>query len=375
MPSQVLHILFGEDVIYRIHTLLKPVYGNRIDRILEKILFEHKDAFALGCQGPDIFYHNQRTRPVSLEYGTLLHRRGYGAFSAVLLEMTLPVQSESKDDILQRHGDEGINLLGAYALGFMTHAFLDRHAHPYIVYKSGWVTPAKPETERYKRTHIFLERILDVLMLSCLRGIHISTWNQEGFLSKICEDPPGELKLIIEKALLAAFPERAADDKYLKQRIENAFLDAAFFYKITDPRKTSLHRRLDKEDPFNWMDESSSLSLVYPEKLDLGVDYLNLSRKSWIYPRDDGKKDYRSFIELYEAAVDFAAKSFTAFIRQYIETGIFPVRKAVLCIGNGGLSIQDGQGKPQAPTRSDPLPLDRVLEQQMQLRLRWASGN
>jgi hypothetical protein len=90
MPSQILHILFGEDLIAALHQRIAPRFGIVADKALEKIQIAHKTAFALGCQGPDIFYHNRQRRPVGLEYGSLLHRRGAGFLTAELLKISLP---------------------------------------------------------------------------------------------------------------------------------------------------------------------------------------------------------------------------------------------------------------------------------------------
>lgn len=59
MPAQILHTLFGEDLMAELH-------GNHPWHRLTK---KYGSVFALGCQGPDIFYHSQKTRPVALEYG------------------------------------------------------------------------------------------------------------------------------------------------------------------------------------------------------------------------------------------------------------------------------------------------------------------
>ena len=59
MPSQILHILFGEDVITAMYQALVPRFGLTADKALEKICGSCRSAFALGCQGPDIFYHSQ----------------------------------------------------------------------------------------------------------------------------------------------------------------------------------------------------------------------------------------------------------------------------------------------------------------------------
>jgi hypothetical protein len=278
---------------------------------------------------------------VGLEYGTLLHRRGAGIFTAGLLKMGLP--GPDKDNPRR-----GIDALGVYALGFMTHAILDRAAHPYIIYKS--------------RYHAFFERIIDVLMLRELRGGEAASWDQEAILARICEDPPAGLKELLARALILAFPERAGRDEKLMTRIDNTFADCARFYRFTSPRRTSLGGgAVDRR----------ALELVYPEKLenDEGdIDFLNLKKEPWYYPAGNSGPDYRSFPELYAGAAARAASAITPLIVIYLETGIFPVRDAARAIGNGGLSIQDDEGRPCAPTRSAPLPLDRVLRRQEELR-------
>jgi hypothetical protein len=369
MPSQILHTLFGEDVIAGIYRRIVPRFGIVADKALEKITLIHKKAFALGCQGPDIFYHSQERRPVGLEYGALLHRRGAGIFTAGLLKMGLPDPPPDEDDIRSGRREKGINALGAYAMGFMTHALLDRAAHPYIVYKSGWVSPQKPETLRYAKFHAFFERILDVLMLERLRGEAASSWDQEEILAGICVNPPLGLKELLARALVLAFPERAGKDQKLSLRIENTFADCGNFYRFTDPRRTSLSNP-PSNLPASPADEESgspvsleNLAYVFPEKLPGAPDFLNLEKEPWYYPAGESRAaDRRSFPEVYEDAVERAAESITPVITEYLASGIFPIKEAAQAIGNGGLSIVDENGKPCAPVRSDPLPLGGVLE-------------
>ena len=174
MPSQILHTLFGEDVLIKIHRLIASRFGLLADKALEKIQFAYKTAFTLGCQGPDIFYHNRSRRPVGLEYGTLLHRRGAGIFTSGLLKMGLPNPPPDEQDIREGRREKGINPLGAYALGFMTHAVLDRLTHPYIVYKTAFIMPKTPDPLFFGLYHLYFERVLDVLMWRRLRGLEIN---------------------------------------------------------------------------------------------------------------------------------------------------------------------------------------------------------
>jgi hypothetical protein len=367
MPSQILHTLFGDDVISEIYRSLTGRFGLVADKALKRIRVDYRTAFVLGCQGPDIFYHSQGRRPVGLEYGTLLHRRGAGVFTAGLLKMGLPDPPPDEEDILQGRREKGINALGVYALGFMTHAVLDREAHPYIIYKSERIPaavpaagdPGLPETSRRARYHAFFERIIDVLMLRELRGEEAASWDQEALLVQICEAPPLGLKELLARALVLAFPERAGKDGKLGQRIDNTFADCALFYRLSSPLRTARGGEGIRPE---------TLAYVYPERLPGDVDFLNREKKPWYYPAGDSGEDRRSFPELYAGAVVRAASSISPVIAGYLETGLFPIREAAQAIGNGGLSIQDKEGRPCAATRSSPLPLDRVLRQQGELR-------
>ncbi|GHV76590.1 hypothetical protein AGMMS49942_14110 [Spirochaetia bacterium] len=348
MPSQILHTLFGEDVLAALDRALRPGFGVVAKRAREKVEEEFRFSFVLGCQGPDIFYHNQMTRPVGLEYGTLLHRRGSGAFTAALLKLALPASPASAADVLAHRKEGAITGLGAYALGFMTHAILDRACHPYIVYK----------TVREPTIHAFFERILDTLMLEELRRMPVAAWDQDS-LAQICDSPPAGLKDILALALRQAFPERAGRDAKLRQRMDNTFRDCGWFYRYTAPGRTSFPRDIMEEIP---------LVYLYPEDLPDDIDYLNREHRDWYYPTGDSPADSRSFPDIYAQALESAVETLSPPIAVYLETGAFPIVEAARRIGNGGLSIQDATGKPCAPSRSDPLPLERVLEQQRRLR-------
>jgi hypothetical protein len=365
MPSQILHTLFGEDVIAEIYRRIRPRFGIVADKALEKITGAHKKAFALGCQGPDIFYHSQRRRPVAIEYGTLLHRRGAGIFTAGLLKMGLPDPPPDEEDIRQHRREKGINALGCYALGFMTHAILDRCAHPYIVYKSGWFSPSKPETAPLARNHAFFERIIDVLMLARLRSMETSRWDQEDILAGVCEHPPLGLKELLARALILAFSERAGKDQKLSRRIENTFLDCAAFYHFTAPGGRETKKRFT---PGEFSSGKNFLALLYPEQLPEDMDFLNLEHRTWYYPAGKERNDARSFPDIYTQAIEAATATLAPVMSRYLEEGFFPIKEAAQAIGNGGLSIVDENGKPCAPTRSDPLPLDKVLEGQVRMR-------
>jgi len=365
MPSQILHTLFGEDIIKGLYSRLKKEFGTRFgllaEKALERITGEYHSAFVLGCQGPDIFYHSQGRKPVGLSIGTLLHRRGYGFFTARLLKMGLPDPPPDEDDIRNHRREKGINAMGCYALGFMTHALLDRHCHPYIVYK----------TE--KKYHAFFERIIDVLMLKELRGKDISAWDQNSTLSSICVHPPLGLKELIARALVETFPEKVGTDKKLAQRIDNTFADCSNFYTLTCPQRTALSVQSPDLDRALTIFGPNAIFYIYPEQLPDEIDFLNRKHAPWHYPYIPPSYgappcDTRSFPELYADALNAGLNALAPCIIQYLATGIFPIPEAARSIGNLSLSIQDENGHPCQPNLTDPLPLGEVLRQQGALR-------
>ena len=142
MPSHFTHLLFAEEA-------LRGALGERAQEILDA----HGNLFRFGAQGPDFFYHNQRTMPTGLRYGVSLHRHGYGNFVEAMAREALRLSAG--------HASE----LSAFILGFTTHAPLDRRTHPFIGYFAGWDDPRDERTRRLHHSHPFLERILDLLVL------------------------------------------------------------------------------------------------------------------------------------------------------------------------------------------------------------------
>jgi len=365
MPSQILHVMFGEDVINRICRRAKKAAaqdqntGKSLAAKLQKMLNEHKRSFRLGCQGPDIFYHNRRHRPVGIEYGTLLHRRGFGRFAAELLRLAtrrLAALSNAAPE------QTDFDALIAYAVGFMTHACLDRAAHPYIVYKTYLFSPHKQDSLSSAQSHAFFERIIDSLMFKKLRGKDIEKWDQERELADVCLNPPAGLKELLANALSTAYPERAGKDQKLLQRIENTFHDSARFYRMTAPANASLailkkNHHLDKDH----------IIYIHPEIVPQSVDFLNEQKRTWFNPcGNEGIELNQSLPETYETAVEYLTINLPANLNSCF-SGKMQVNEIAENLGNGGLSIVDKEGSPCLPVRSDPLPFDDIIKKLLSL--------
>jgi hypothetical protein len=336
MPAQICHFLFAEEA-------LRGALGPQAAKLLER----HGNLFRFAAQGPDFFYHNQRTMPTGLKYGVAAHHEGYGRLTAHLVR--------GFRRLVERGCEEAIRAeLTAFILGWATHAFLDRAAHPFIVYFSGWVDPARPQTAKYFRCHIFYERILDVLTLRERRGQEASELSLPGLLG--CGPVlPYPLVKVLLKALNAAYP-RMSRKSLDRRRIENSYADAMFFYTYTDPsepryRKLALAR--DREA------SKRRLALFHPRELPQGIDFLNSAHARWRHPCL-GDDSTASFPQLYEQALVQAAPALR--VVQEALAGRCPPEQAEAAVGNASLNTGLERSRRCHLQFCDPLPLAELLD-------------
>ncbi len=356
MPSHACHLLAG--------TLA-------LSRSLPRHRLSSRSAFALGCQGPDIFAHNRSTRPFALAYARLLHRGGYGTFCAAFAQ-SLPSASPSERALLLD-----------WFLGCITHQAVDRAIHPFIVYRSSLSELDRSRLPRVTaaRFHAFLERIIDVGLVRHYDDKPISAFDT-GEPFSVDDSQAAVLARAIGKALRGAY-EAAAQDEEIERRITNAFTDAMRFYAMTNPRRTTLSSELFARELSGFIDvEASGVALLFPERLDEGVDWLNLARRAWLDPVL-GTETRASVPDLLEEAVIASSGSIHALTR-YLSLAdesltapdepraLDALRDLEETIGNDALGARDRAGKASAALYADPFDLVGALQGQLALRRIWA---
>jgi len=356
VAAQITHILAGEEALRR----ADPEGA-------AALLASAGPWFRLGCQGPDIFYHNQRTKPSGLHYGVLAHRRGYGRIV------------EGAMTVLPARADPGAAQARAYLLGLASHAAIDRATHPFIICFAGWPRPGEPESEAFRGCHPFLERVLDAGLLATWRGLEPAAFDLAAALPRP-PSPEGAdeagpawaaVRALWAAGLGAAYPRAAQADFLLERRVENALADALYFYEATNPALTAMNR--EREDRFAYLDERAgfrTVALVYPEAYPSGLDPMNLARESWPHPSGDGRESRASYLELAEAGAEEAASALRALLAAL--RGEASPASAAAAIGAASLGLADPQGLPQPPRASRPLPLRALMEAEYAKRLAWA---
>jgi hypothetical protein len=338
MPAHISHLLFAEDALSGALPSMSPV-----------LLARQGNLFRFGAQGPDFFYHNQRTRPTGLKYGVASHREGYGRLVAALVREVRHLEDKRSTP------PEEVERLKAYVLGFATHGFLDRWTHPFIVYFSGWVDPGRPETDKYFRSHIFFERILDVLLLGRRRGLAVSGFPLLSLLTCGPRLPYSLVKSML-KALNAAYPEMKFKSRD-RRRIENAYADAIQFYAFTDPAAPENRLQALERDR---SEDRRRLAFFHPLELPQGIDFLNEGHRRWQHPCLEDRGSTASFPELFEAALAEAVPALRL-LAEALEGRRDP-REVEQAVGNASLNTGLEPGQRCALRHSAPLPLPEILE-------------
>ena len=129
MPGFTTHYLFGVDACRR---LTSTSMHNMIRR-------DHS-AYALGLQGPDLFFYSLPSYLMHRKnIGDLAHRKDTGQFFANLLQ-------SRKLFAGKKHS---LSIADAYICGFMGHYTLDCTIHPYVYAFTGYNAQTPPSNTEY----------------------------------------------------------------------------------------------------------------------------------------------------------------------------------------------------------------------------------
>lgn len=343
MPSQITHVLAGLVARKRAGFILQP-------RAIP--------LFNMGCQGPDIFAHNRRTKPFSLAFARLLHRGRYGSFCRAAAQQLL----EYPDPDAR-----------AWLAGFITHQAVDRAVHPYIVYRSDRLPAGIIPGVSPALYHAFFERIIDVLLLRHMTGRPVSSFNMDP-LFIMDRDTGLSLSRFIAAALRTVYPENTRDDDQLEIRVGNAFRDTRYFYHMTNPVRTSMTISADHSAISRFPERGpAGVALLYPEHPDPGVDWLNDARLPW---KDPARGDIHTWSvpDLVLKATETAMGTIGCL--DMVLAHNVPPDTLEQTVGNGCLSIQKEDGTIAAVSHADPFDLPSELLRETERRRRWiTAGN
>lgn len=348
MASQIIHALEGW-----------LAFSEAIPEVSAQFDDTQKAWFYLGCQGPDIFYHSQRTAPYGIYFGSLLHRSKFNEFITHLLNAVLEFNfSFEAPETL-------------FTLGFASHGWIDALTHPYIVYHAGWYNPANPETTNYRYAHTFLERILDTLYwiehmhvpVTCYRqaeylipGYDESLMLDYDKLYTINKKHYDALIKLLMYALSKTYHHRFLKFSEASRRIANAFIDSFHVFIKTDPSRIAALGAAQKQKAV----PDAGKAMLFPLQPAIGIDWQNTMQKTWYNPCEPLREFTASWHSLlleaktYNATMFYEIKSW--YMRQMhlteceqeLSLSLFP---------QGTLNVGDEHGKQKSPHICFPLPV------------------
>ena len=140
MPGYVTHYIFGRDMYEKLN-----------DPVLKNNLYKNRAVYALGHQGPDIFFYYLPAYVLhGHNLGDMAHTENTGAFYAALLESR---------SIFKK--PEDLQIANAYLEGFLGHYILDSICHPFIYGRTHY----KKNDRGYFSRHAYLETEIDASLL------------------------------------------------------------------------------------------------------------------------------------------------------------------------------------------------------------------
>lgn len=310
MPALLTHYLCGDAVHKSIN----------ISEITDTVS-KYRRLFNLGTQGPDIFfYHNAWpwAEGESLsKVGSRLHDEKVKDFFKYALTAIDKAQGAAKEMLL------------AYVYGYACHYSLDIHAHPYIFYKSGFAVDDSEDKKKYDAFHRRLEAELDAIMAKEIlkkspheiKSHELITINREESLV-IAEMYCYIFQNIFNLKIPAEAIQRAAIDM---AAVTKAFRDPLGMKKLM---VAFIEKRMKKYNLIS--------SMIYPLRIEEGLEHLNLNHYPWYYPWDISSPQYSSFMDLFNEAVA-EAKIMCESIYDYIDVNIDMI-EALGVLGNRSFS-------------------------------------
>lgn len=273
MPNLVTHYLCGLEAV-------KNIQNSDCKSLLQK----YQNVFNLGAQGPDVLFYYEvwpwTKKTLETNIGQVMHVQGVNAFFRAFMDYILKQNAYVK------------NILTVYLMGFVCHNLMDSECHPYIFYRSGFKTEAKESENISIYRHRRFEVSIDVLLAKKFLNKKVHEINCE----KRMELKEPEKKAIIE--MFQSTIKTVYDATLSRTKLNKSIKDMLLVEKMLKDSWGIKKRIIGVIDNLLYGFPLFS-SLIFPLKLDDGLDYLNLSKKEWHMPHDSSISSNRTFLDLF----------------------------------------------------------------------------
>jgi hypothetical protein len=275
MPGFTTHYFFGIDAYQRIE-----------DPKIRRNLAHNRGAYALGLQGPDLFFYFFPSYVLHREnLGALAHSWDTGLFFSNLL----------KSRMLFDGKPHSLAVADAYISGFLGHYTLDTTAHPYV-YAFTKYDPENPrKVTHYFGQHAYFETEIDNEILFYKKGLRPTQFHQD---ETIRLNP-------LQQKVIARMLTYAYRNTYPRLIVSDFLMRSAFHWMrtglrmLSDPtgQKKVLVRSVEKV----FLRRPLFSAMLASDHYRFVKDPLNLAHRRWLHPWNK-KASTESFRDLYRKA-------------------------------------------------------------------------
>lgn len=248
-----------------------------------KTISNNEDIGIVGTQGPDpfFFYGNavrmtKRAKELRA-FGTFLHKQNPSVTFKYLLEYILGSEKCEQPILIN------------YTKGMLAHYILDRNCHPYIFYKSGFVTDEDKDTFKYFKYHANIESGIDVLMMDKFKNT-TRTYEAIRFNKH-------DLKVVSK--MIYSLGRGCYKNKYIKvDSFYKAVKSMKFVNKALYDKNGKKKAFIDKKLGF-----TPASPMCEPQLKDIKLDFLNLNHNEWRDCVSNVSKGKDDFLTLFNNAL------------------------------------------------------------------------
>lgn len=270
MPGFTTHYLFGQQTYQKL-----PLSD------LKKTIQKYHTVFALGLQGPDIFFYNPfflfRRAGVP---GSLVHTANTQEFLRQLLKSPEIFHAENEKKIAR-----------TYVFGFIGHYLLDCACHPYIYARS-----YHPSGKKHLSRHLALETDIDTVLLWKFQHRYPSEFHQTECIAQSKEQLE-VISTLLYFSLKSTFSLFRLNEFMMKVSIRSMQTGCRLLYDASGYKKILIRRMESIYPGYAFLS-----SLIASDTIMCFEDPLNLKHHSWTNPWDESLRFRDSFMDLFDSA-------------------------------------------------------------------------
>lgn len=279
MPALLTHAIFGEKTLPVLESFVAPT---------GVVTCEQREAFILGCQGPDpLFFHIRgRNAKRSSRIGHLMHvQQMTEAFTCMR-------------SCVDRFEPRDAGIAQAFALGWLAHYTLDVHAHPFVYAQQYALCQAHEDlTNAGSAVHAVIESDLDIQALYRFhKGETIES--NPAYPHIVMQASSNVLR--IASQLVAWIAKEVYEENLSFQAYASSVHDMRLIYRIIDKPHSKRAVRVGKLE--RMVKEHSILSsLAHFTQRGLVTPVANTTRTTWENPFTHQTSN-ASFWEIFDRA-------------------------------------------------------------------------